>query len=693
MSMPPLLLAATLLFWGWQAGWLWLAAIAAVALEGARFIPARWRFSQADLDRIWNLTVLIFFGSAVVAFVNNDGTSAITGLMKNQTLAARSETLAKSARSVIVFFQWIPLTLLPIVLAQAYSAEPRMDWSTFSWWLRRQRLQQSVGSSSASTGSSASTASGLNVLWPYFAACLLAASAANERSYKFTVGLACLVVWALWGCRPKRRRAAVWCVCVALALALGFVAQTGLRQFQRVVQRLDAALIARLGGGGNFDDKEHRTMLGSLGSLKLSGRIVLRVEADGSPPALLREASYNLFRSPFWAVPKQDFVQLTLETNLTTTVLIRGRDLPKSVTVSSYFPGGEGLIPLPLGAGRLDDLIADVETNRMGVVHMRDGPGFARFHVAYGEGASIDTAPGPDDWDIPHAEQAAVTKVIAGLRLEGKSPEQKVQAIGRFLADHFTYSQWSGPPPRQPNQTPLARFLLQTRSGHCEYFATAATLLLRAAGIPARYAVGFSVQENNGKQWIVRERHTHAWCLAWINNAWHDVDDTPGNWVRIEDGRASWWENVSDAWSRVWYEFSKWRWGTGDWKRYLVWMLVPLLGLAGWRLLSRKQWSRLRARGGAPATPTVHPGTDSEFYLVERKLRTLGAERGSGETLASWLARLANDRLIDTVALRPLLELHYRARFDPAGLNPEEKLRLKRGVESWTAAQTFQSNH
>jgi hypothetical protein len=61
--------------------------------------------------------------------------------------------------------------------------------------------------------------------------------------------------------------------------------------------------------------------------------------------------------------------------------------------------------------------------------------------------------------------------------------------------------------------------------------------------------------------------------------------------------------------------------------------------------------------------------------------------------LASWLARLANDRLIDTVALRALLELHYRARFDPAGLNPEERLRLKQGVESWTAAQAFQSNH
>ena len=47
--------------------------------------------------------------------------------------------------------------------------------------------------------------------------------------------------------------------------------------------------------------------------------------------------------------------------------------------------------------------------------------------------------------------------------------------------------------------TPLADFLLRTRSGHCEYYATATVLLLRAAGIPARYAHANAVHNPNAR--------------------------------------------------------------------------------------------------------------------------------------------------------------------------------------------------
>lgn len=64
--------------------------------------------------------------------------------------------------------------------------------------------------------------------------------------------------------------------------------------------------------------------------------------------------------------------------------------------------------------------------------------------------------------------------------------------------------------------TPLSTFLLKNRSGHCEYFATATTLLLREVGIPARYAIGFSVSEFSPleNQFIVRGRDSHAWTLV-----------------------------------------------------------------------------------------------------------------------------------------------------------------------------------
>jgi hypothetical protein len=226
-------------------------------------------------------------------------------------------------------------------------------------------------------------------------------------------------------------------------------------------------------------------------------------------------------------------------------------------------------------------------------------------------------------------------------------------------------------------------FLLKTRAGHCEHFATATTMLLRAAGVPARYAVGYSVQERKGTQWVVRERHAHAWCLAWVNGAWRDVDNTPASWAATEAARATGWEKISDAWSRVWFEFSKWRWGKGEWKRYLIWVVVPLIGLTVWRLMTQKQWSRANQKASTSASAMERRGLDSEFYLIERKLAERGLERHEGETLASWLARIESEGGVSAPDLSPLLTLHYRLRFDPAGLDIGERAELKNEAMEW----------
>src|SRR5262249_42444599 len=163
-GVPPLLLGAALLFWGWQTGWIWLGIAAALVLESPRVIGRRWRFAQIDLDRIWNLCVLLFFGSFVVAFTTSDGVGVLTGLLEDRSMAARSETLVKGARSLMLVFEWLPLTLLPMALAQQFADQTRMEWSTFSHWLRRQRRLARPRPAE----------SGLNFGWPYFAACLLA---------------------------------------------------------------------------------------------------------------------------------------------------------------------------------------------------------------------------------------------------------------------------------------------------------------------------------------------------------------------------------------------------------------------------------------------------------------------------------------------------------------------------------------
>jgi len=77
---------------------------------------------------------------------------------------------------------------------------------------------------------------------------------------------------------------------------------------------------------------------------------------------------------------------------------------------------------------------------------------------------------------------------------------------------------------------PLAHFLFQSRSGHCELFASAMAILLRTRGVPARVVNGFRVSEWNGlgDYWIIRQADAHAWVEVYFPAAgWVEFDPTP----------------------------------------------------------------------------------------------------------------------------------------------------------------------
>lgn len=85
-----------------------------------------------------------------------------------------------------------------------------------------------------------------------------------------------------------------------------------------------------------------------------------------------------------------------------------------------------------------------------------------------------------------------------------------------------------------PGPDPIVRFLdLSARGerfGHCEYFATAMTLLLRCFGIPARLCAGFLAKKPDASGvYEVTFANAHAWVEAWLpGHGWVMFDPTPG---------------------------------------------------------------------------------------------------------------------------------------------------------------------
>src|SRR5262249_25386012 len=206
------------------------------------------------------------------------------------------------------------------------------------------------------------------------------------------------------------------------------------------------------------------------------------------------------------------------------------------------------------------------------------------------------------------------------------------------------------------------------------------TLLLRAAGVPARYTVGFSVQEWSRleQRYIVRARHAHSWTLAYVNGTWRDVDTTPSVWAETEQSESTFLEPVRDLWSFAVFLFSRWRWSEDDdgIGRHIAWLLIPLVLLLVWRLYSRRRVGREAATAATPVA-VARPGQDSEFYLIAERLRDAGLGRPPDESQSEWIER------IHAAELAPILDLHYRYRFDPTGLSTIERATLRAHAEAW----------
>lgn len=100
-------------------------------------------------------------------------------------------------------------------------------------------------------------------------------------------------------------------------------------------------------------------------------------------------------------------------------------------------------------------------------------------------------------------------------------PQDDFAGRARFLESRlrdvgdFTYSRTGVA--RNPELDPLEDFVSEHRSGHCEYFAGALALMLRAVGIPSRTVVGYAfLPKNGGAKTVVRQSDAHSWTEAFI---------------------------------------------------------------------------------------------------------------------------------------------------------------------------------
>ena len=120
---------------------------------------------------------------------------------------------------------------------------------------------------------------------------------------------------------------------------------------------------------------------------------------------------------------------------------------------------------------------------------------------------------------------------------ETPGPRALLARAFQFYNREFTYTL---EPPTLDRRDPYDDFLFASKQGFCEHYAGSFTLLMRAAGIPARVVTGYQGGEVNplNGELIVRQADAHAWTEIWVaEEGWVRVDPTSAvSPLRVESG-------------------------------------------------------------------------------------------------------------------------------------------------------------
>jgi transglutaminase-like putative cysteine protease len=286
-----------------------------------------------------------------------------------------------------------------------------------------------------------------------------------------------------------------------------------------------------------------RVQLGEIGEVKRSSAVVMHArQISGIPFAVVKWRGVTLDRFDGHNWIKTDRRHVNLDASPDNEYWIRP-------VVETRDTARYEILLEPLATSALFGpyQVRSISGNLQGVEIDNDDSFYVRFPSArrtqYGVLSEVPNRsrmrdPGPDEEPIPKDISRRylqlpkdidprIFQLAADITTRGKSTIDKASLVESYLKRNYKYTlnlTWA------PGPQPVTTFLFQSKSGHCEYFASAMAILLRAAGIPARLVNGFLMGEYNpvGQDYIVRESDAHAWTEVYVpGRGWMEFDPTP----------------------------------------------------------------------------------------------------------------------------------------------------------------------
>jgi transglutaminase-like putative cysteine protease len=444
---------------------------------------------------------------------------------------------------------------------------------------------------------------------------------------------------------------------LGLACALGAVLHLQLWVYRSNIMALGARLLSSAQTTAQGDNVGENPQLGTNFNPNASTARLIRITGKLTS-GHLRTAAFDIYRSGTWGpglssrtaqikatLPEEtreddpkDPTKLRTDTDASLTVLRETNGvvfLPLNIYALVPRDGGSFDWKRYDGPVRTDDappITYSIINSRqqVGGFQTTQGPLTLAPDTKTGDNPSPDGRERRQLLEVPDEIDPRVRQLALEITRGAPTQLVKVSKIVAYLFANHKYSYEF----IRTSQDPVSDFLLNKKAGHCQYFASAATILMRCAGVPARYASGYYAHEiaSDGST-IVRGRDGHAWTEAYIKNVgWIAVDAT------VPDGRAD--PNVSPL--PFYQAFTEWVQDSftrvRDWFGRLTplqiaqIMAVVLLiwGLERWRQTRKKARQQPQ---GLPLPADLAPLIQRFERVLARRGITLVPERPWSESL------------------------------------------------------------
>ncbi|MFJ7917661.1 MULTISPECIES: DUF3488 and DUF4129 domain-containing transglutaminase family protein [unclassified Lysinibacillus] len=286
---------------------------------------------------------------------------------------------------------------------------------------------------------------------------------------------------------------------------------------------------------------------------------------------------------------------------------------------------------------------------------------------------------------LPNTVPPRVVNLAKEITHDKASVYDQIKAVESYFSSHgFRYDKKEVAIPAE-GQDYVDQFLFDTKVGYCDNFSTSMVVLLRSAGIPARWVKGFAPGKpgritDGLQEYQITNDNAHSWVEAYVpGTGWMEFEPTIGfsrnmniNYdmeqdtpqqeqvlqpeKKQEQPKKKEQEPKKETSSSTSFSFdSVWTWMkklTYVWIALGILMVIASIAL----FMQRKTWipkMQVRAFRKKEADWT---NFDASYHVLTKQLSRIGLRRKDGETLRAFATRV--DESLETEEMQKLTAVY-----------------------------------